>query len=133
MIKTKLLVGAAALAVVGLALAGCANTGSGTKATTAPKINLPVLTSIATPADAVLPKGDGTAKCASSTTIGYVGAETGANAALGINIYNGVQLAITQHNQANPGCQVKFLKFDTVPRQALLQNLAAPGLRPLGA
>lgn len=113
MIKKKIIVGAAALAAIGLALAGCANTGSGTKTTTAPKINLPVLTSISTPADAVLPKGDGNAKCASSTTIGYVGAETGANAALGINIYNGVQLAITQHNQANPGCQVKFLKFDT--------------------
>ncbi|HEX4442421.1 MAG TPA: branched-chain amino acid ABC transporter substrate-binding protein [Galbitalea sp.] len=114
MIKKRIIVGAAALAAIGLALAGCANTGSATGGSTAaPKINLKVLTSISTPADAVLPKGDGTAKCAAGTTLAYVGAETGANAALGINIYNGVQLAITQHNAANPACQVKFLKFDT--------------------
>jgi branched-chain amino acid transport system substrate-binding protein len=65
------------------------------------------------PKDAVLPAGDGKATCSSKLTIGYVGAETGPNAALGVNIYNGVQLAIDQHNQANPGCQVQFQKFDT--------------------
>jgi branched-chain amino acid transport system substrate-binding protein len=76
-------------------------------------VNLPAVTSISTPADAVLPAGDGKAKCASGLTLGYIGAETGANAQLGINIFNGVQLAIDQHNKANPGCQVGFKKFDT--------------------
>ena len=58
------------------------------------------------PKDAVLPAGDGKATCPAGLTIGYVGAETGPNAQLGINIYNGVQLAIDQHNEANTGCQV---------------------------
>jgi branched-chain amino acid transport system substrate-binding protein len=53
-------------------------------------------------------------------TLAYVGAESGANAQLGINIYNGVQVAINKHNQANPGCQVQFKKYDTAgdPAQA---------------
>ena len=32
---------------------------------------------------------------------------------MGINIKNGVQLAIDQHNAANPGCQVQLKTFDT--------------------
>jgi branched-chain amino acid transport system substrate-binding protein len=113
MTNKKVLAGFAAVAALGMLLAGCANTGTTGGATTQPKITLPEITSLTTPADAVLPKGDGSGKCAAGTTIAYVGAETGANAALGINIYNGVQLAITQHNEANPGCQVQFVKFDT--------------------
>jgi branched-chain amino acid transport system substrate-binding protein len=112
--NTKIIAGFATIAALGMLIAGCANTGSGTGTSTTPKkISLPALTSLSTPPNAVLPKGDGKGKCAAGTTIGYVGAETGANAALGINIYNGVQLAITQHNDANPGCQVQFVKFDT--------------------
>ena len=61
----------------------------------------------------MLPAGDGNAKCDSTVTLGYIGAETGPNAQLGINIYNGIQLAIDQHNKANAGCQVQFTKFDT--------------------
>ena len=41
------------------------------------------------------------------------GALTGPNAALGINIKNGVQLAIDKHNAANPGCQVQLIPHDT--------------------
>ncbi len=41
------------------------------------------------------------------------GALTGSDAALGININNGVQLAIDKHNAANPGCQVQLKPFDT--------------------
>jgi branched-chain amino acid transport system substrate-binding protein len=106
----------AVVAVIGLAVVGCANqastggTGTGTGGS---NINIPAITSVNVPADAVLPAGDGSAKCDSTLTIAYIGAETGANAALGINIYNGVQLAIDQHNKANPGCQVQFTKFDT--------------------
>ena len=41
------------------------------------------------------------------------GALTGPDAALGINIKNGVQLAVDKHNAANPGCQVQLKTFDT--------------------
>ncbi len=61
------------------------------------------------PAD---PAGDGKATC-SGVAIAMMGALTGANAALGQNIVNGVQLAIDEHNAANSGCQVQLKKFDT--------------------
>ena len=38
---------------------------------------------------------------------------TGANAALGLNILYGANLAIDKHNTANPGCQVQLKPFDT--------------------
>jgi branched-chain amino acid transport system substrate-binding protein len=87
------------------------STGGSTSSTS--KVNLPIQTSIDVSKNAVLPAGDGKAKCDSNLTLGYIGAETGPNAQLGINIFNGVQLAIDQHNKANPGCQVQFKKFDT--------------------
>lgn len=62
-----------------------------------------------TPAD---PAGDGKATCP-PLSIAMAGALNGPDAALGINIVNGVQLAIDQHNEANPGCQVQLKKFDT--------------------
>ncbi len=115
MINKRILTSVAAVATLGMLLAGCANQPGGTSSSTPPsnKIVLKPLTSVSTPPDAVLPKGDGTGKCDPSTTLAYIGAETGPNAQLGINIFNGVQLAITEHNQANPGCQVQFTKFDT--------------------
>jgi branched-chain amino acid transport system substrate-binding protein len=112
---TKRIIGAlAAAAAVALLTAGCVNqssTGGSTSSTS--KVDLPVQTSIDVSKNAVLPAGDGKAKCDSNLTLGYIGAETGPNAQLGINIFNGVQLAIDQHNKANPGCQVQFKKFDT--------------------
>ena len=63
----------------------------------------------AAPAD---PAGDGKATCP-PVSIAMAGALTGPNAALGINIKNGVQLAIDKHNEANPGCQVQLKQFDT--------------------
>jgi branched-chain amino acid transport system substrate-binding protein len=63
-----------------------------------------------TPVD---PAGSGSAKCASGTTIAMAGALTGPNAALGINILNGAQLAINQFNAANAGCQITLKQFDT--------------------
>nr|WP_279672363.1 branched-chain amino acid ABC transporter substrate-binding protein [Flexivirga meconopsidis] len=103
-----------------MAVAGCANSssggggGSGSGGALGGDLkNLPVQSKIDVPSDAVKPAGDGKAKCDPNTTIGYVGAMTGDNAQLGINIYNGVQLAVNEHNKANPGCQVKFTKFDT--------------------
>ncbi|MGJ4843333.1 MULTISPECIES: branched-chain amino acid ABC transporter substrate-binding protein [unclassified Leifsonia] len=114
MLRKKVIIGAAVAASAALFLAGCANQAStGGSTNSSSKVNIPAITSIDTPKDAVLPAGDGKATCAAGLTIGYVGAETGPNAQLGINIYNGIQLAINQHNEANKGCQVGFKKFDT--------------------
>jgi branched-chain amino acid transport system substrate-binding protein len=114
MLRKKVIIGAAVAASVALFLAGCANQAStGGSTNSGSKVNIPAITSIDTPKDAVLPAGDGKATCPAGLTIGYVGAETGPNAQLGINIYNGIQLAIDQHNEANKGCQVAFKKFDT--------------------
>ena len=114
MLGKKVIIGAAVAASAALFLAGCANQAStGGSTSSSSKVNIPAITSIDTPKDAVLPAGDGKATCPAGLTIGYVGAETGPNAQLGINIYNGIQLAINQHNKANPGCQVGFKKFDT--------------------
>ncbi|BBX08405.1 branched-chain amino acid ABC transporter substrate-binding protein [Mycolicibacterium aichiense] len=63
----------------------------------------------ATPAD---PAGDGKATCP-PVSIAMAGALNGPDAALGINIKDGVQLAIDKHNAANPGCQVQLKPFDT--------------------
>ncbi|MDR6970225.1 branched-chain amino acid ABC transporter substrate-binding protein [Leifsonia shinshuensis] len=115
MLRKKVTIGAAVAASVALLLAGCANqpsTGGSTNGNSS-KVDIPAITSVDVPKDAVLPAGDGKATCPAGLTIGYVGAETGPNAQLGINIYNGIQLAIDQHNEANKGCQVGFKKFDT--------------------
>lgn len=119
MYRKKVITTLAATAAIGMLLGGCANqaatpgsTSDGASSSSL-NLNIPVLTSIETPKDAILPAGDGKATCPANTTLAYVGAETGANAQLGINIYNGVQLAINEHNKANPGCQVAFKKFDT--------------------
>ncbi|HWU47870.1 MAG TPA: branched-chain amino acid ABC transporter substrate-binding protein [Humibacter sp.] len=116
MARTRVIGAVAAAAALAFLIAGCANqpsTGTSTNGGGAQKVDLPAQTTINVPSDAVLPAGDGKAKCPSGLTLAYIGAETGANAQLGINIYNGVQLAIDQHNKANPGCQVGFKKFDT--------------------
>ena len=63
----------------------------------------------AAPAD---PAGDGSATCP-PISIAMAGALTGPDAALGINIRNGVQLAVDKHNEANPGCQIQLKTFDT--------------------
>lgn len=63
----------------------------------------------AAPAD---PAGDGTATCA-PVSIAMAGALNGPDAALGINIKNGVQMALDKHNAANPGCQIELKSFDT--------------------
>lgn len=66
------------------------------------------------------PAGTGRATCAAGTSIAVAGALSGANAALGRNILNGAQLAIDQHNQNNPNCQIGIRQFDTAgdPNQA---------------
>ncbi|MET4781452.1 branched-chain amino acid ABC transporter substrate-binding protein [Glaciihabitans sp. UYNi722] len=115
MYSQRIAASVAVVAALGLLVSGCANqaTTGGSTGSSSTKVDIPAITKVDVPANAVLPAGDGKGKCQATTTIGYVGAETGANAALGINIYNGVQLAVDQHNKANPDCQVQFTKFDT--------------------
>jgi branched-chain amino acid transport system substrate-binding protein len=60
----------------------------------------------------VNPAGDGTAVCP-PLSIAMAGDLGGPDAALGVNIKNGIQLAVDQHNAANPGCQVQLKPFDT--------------------
>ncbi len=45
--------------------------------------------------------------------IAYAGAMSGPNAQLGINEYNGGQLAVNQYNEKHADCKVQFKKFDT--------------------
>ena len=56
-------------------------------------------------------------------SIGFMGAQTGPNAQLGINISNGVELALEQHNAKSGVKQVKLIKYDTQgdPTQATNQ------------
>ncbi|WP_298443278.1 ABC transporter substrate-binding protein, partial [Gordonia sp. (in: high G+C Gram-positive bacteria)] len=58
------------------------------------------------------PAGDGKAQCP-ETTLAQMGALTGADAALGINMRDGAQLAVAQHNAANPNCKIVLKTFDT--------------------
>jgi branched-chain amino acid transport system substrate-binding protein len=74
--------------------------------------NSPSVAAPSQAADAADPKGDGKATC-SGITIAYAGTINGASAALGQNILYGADLAVKQHNTANPGCQVKLSQFDT--------------------
>lgn len=63
-------------------------------------------------ANAADPRGDGKAQC-SGVSLAYVGTINGNSAALGVNILKGADLAVKQHNQANPNCQVTLKQFDT--------------------
>jgi branched-chain amino acid transport system substrate-binding protein len=45
--------------------------------------------------------------------IAFMGALTGPNAQLGINIYQGAQLAFKAYNDSNPTVKVDFVKYDT--------------------
>jgi branched-chain amino acid transport system substrate-binding protein len=55
--------------------------------------------------------GSGSKKC--DLVLGFVGAQTGDNAALGINISNGAQLAVDEYNKKNADCKVTLKKFDS--------------------
>ncbi|MEZ5130905.1 MAG: branched-chain amino acid ABC transporter substrate-binding protein [Mycobacterium sp.] len=119
-------VAAGSAALLGLGLAGCSQPGPGNESSlgTAPaSIDLKIVEQVqvdldgrevkpeagATPAD---PAGDGKAVC-TPVTIATAGALNGPDAALGVNIKNGVELALDKHNAANPGCQIELRTFDT--------------------
>jgi branched-chain amino acid transport system substrate-binding protein len=116
MYRKKVLTSLAAAATFSMLLSACANqAGPGTTESSGSsnKVNIPAISKVDVPSGAVKPAGDGKATCPATTTLAYAGAQTGPNAQLGVNIFNGIQLAIDQHNKANPGCQVQFKKFDT--------------------
>ncbi|KRE65961.1 branched-chain amino acid ABC transporter substrate-binding protein [Arthrobacter sp. FX8] len=116
MYRKKVLTSLAAAATFSMLLSACANQAgpSNTESSgSSNKVNIPAISKVDVPSGAVKPAGDGKATCPSTTTLAYAGAQTGPNAQLGVNIFNGIQLAIDQHNKANPGCQVQFKKFDT--------------------
>jgi len=62
-----------------------------------------------TPAD---PAGDGKATCL-PVALAMAGPLTGPDTPFGTNVKDGAQLAVDQHNAANPGCQVALKTFDT--------------------
>jgi branched-chain amino acid transport system substrate-binding protein len=57
--------------------------------------------------------GDDAADGACGYKIGFFGALTGSSAALGINMNNGVKLAVDQYNKANPDCKVELVELDS--------------------
>jgi branched-chain amino acid transport system substrate-binding protein len=116
MYRKKVFTSFATAAALSLLLSSCANQAGPTTNETSSaggKADVPAISKVDVPSAAVLPAGDGKATCPATTTLAYAGAQTGPNAQLGVNIFNGIQLAINQHNEANPGCQVQFKKFDT--------------------
>ena len=58
------------------------------------------------------PAGDGKANCL-DVSIAMAGPLTGPDAPFGANVRNGAELAVEQHNAANPDCQVDLKTFDT--------------------
>lgn len=114
MSKVRLVRALAAVAALPLVLGACAaqQGSSGGGGGGASKVNIPAVTNLPLPQGAATAAGDGKAKC-NNVTIAYAGAETGPNAQLGINIRNGIQVAMNEHNKANKDCQVTLKKFDT--------------------
>jgi branched-chain amino acid transport system substrate-binding protein len=118
--KARLVRAVALAAVVSLSLASCAQNRGGNNGETT-EAEAPATGRVAVqpdaappiPTGAVLPAGDGNGKCAKGTSIAYIGTIAGASAALGLNILYGVRLAVKEHNEANPGCQVKLKEFES--------------------
>lgn len=104
-------------AAASLALAGCAARDTG-----GPAANTGSAAAPSAAVNAANPAGDGKAVC-SHVSIAYIGAITGNNAALAVNSMHGADLAVKQHNAANPDCQVEYKTFDS---QGLPEN--APGV-----
>ncbi|MEX0581154.1 MAG: branched-chain amino acid ABC transporter substrate-binding protein [Mycobacterium sp.] len=120
---------AAAAAAAVLAVAGCTqsapteNAANGSAAKNLPQTDLQIVAqmpidgdgnevTLATGAVPLNPAGDGAATCP-PLTIAMAGPLTGADAPFGGNVRDGAQLAVDQHNAANPGCQVQLKAFDT--------------------
>ncbi|MGK2880144.1 MAG: branched-chain amino acid ABC transporter substrate-binding protein [Mycobacterium sp.] len=109
-------VGAAALAVI--CVAGCSlfAAGGGTSLNIVAQVQINQNGDIiGAPEDAVNPPNPswpGDAVCP-PLSIAMAGPLTGSDGATGIDIKNGIQLAVDQHNAATAGCQVQLKAFDT--------------------
>ena len=118
--RNVLVVSAVGLAVLGIAGCGQQPTSGGDQSSSDLKIVEQVqispdgasVTPAADAAPPVSPAGDGTAICP-PLSLAMAGPLTGADAPFGANVRDGAQLAIDQHNAANPGCQVQLKPFDT--------------------
>lgn len=130
-LATRGAIAASSAALLMLGIAGCSQPAPGTESSTgttsaqgeAAPVNLAIVEQVQVDQDgkevkpeagatAADPAGDGTATC-EPVKIAMAGALNGPDAALGINIKNGVQLALDKHNAANPGCQIELRTFDT--------------------
>jgi branched-chain amino acid transport system substrate-binding protein len=130
MSRKRMVLAVAATLAGALALTACGGGGGGGDAGTgsAPTQRAePTQAPFTPPTNAELPAGDGQGRCSGNPAIAYVGTIAGANAGLGIAIKQAAQLAIEQHNEANPGCQVTYKEFDTggSPQTALAPTVAA--------
>jgi branched-chain amino acid transport system substrate-binding protein len=74
-----------------------------------------------TPAD---PAGDGKASC-TPVSLAMAGPLTAPDTEIGRNVKNGAELAVEQHNAANPGCQVELKAFDMRGGRVRLQRTAS--------
>lgn len=68
--------------------------------------------------------GSSGGSCPEGISIGFFGALTGPDANLGVNINNGVKLAVDQHNKESGACQVKLTPYDSQGDQNQAQGLA---------
>ncbi|WP_432515366.1 branched-chain amino acid ABC transporter substrate-binding protein [Kineococcus sp. SYSU DK001] len=66
----------------------------------------------------------GGSSCPDGISIGFFGALTGPDANLGVNINNGVKLAVDQHNAEEGACQVTLTPYDSQGDQNQAQGLA---------
>jgi branched-chain amino acid transport system substrate-binding protein len=89
--------------------AGSAATTAGGATTTAAAGGGAATTTAASGGTAKMPTG---AKC-SGLALAFFGAYTGENSGLGIPIYDGASLAVSQFNAANPDCKIELKKFDS--------------------
>jgi branched-chain amino acid transport system substrate-binding protein len=85
-LRSNIIKVAGAIAVLALGAAACGKSGNG---------------------------GGGGGSSAGPVKIGIVGAATGPNAQLGINIANGAKLAIDQYNATNPKTKITAVVYDT--------------------
>lgn len=86
---------AAVAVAIALAVAGCSSSSSTSGSS----------------GSAAASSGGGSSSC--DVSLGFFGALTGQYANLGVNIYNGVKLAVDQHNKKSPNCQVGLVKYDS--------------------
>ena len=129
------LIAGGALAVAALGMAG------GTAAVSADSTMAPGTTASSTPAGgssgSSTPAGGSTAggstiapipsgvKCEAGLKLGFLGALSGDNGALGTNMVNGAQIAVDEWNAANPDCQLSIDAKDSQGLEAQAAPLAS--------